>query len=70
MPEDKAPIVFRYEKSKGLVFPGIPDRSLTQAEYDALSPSLRREVLHSGAYTRLTKAAEAEAKDAGKKGDK
>lgn len=48
------PIVFRYESKKGLSFPGIPAESLTQAQYEALSPSLRREVLHSGAWTKLT----------------
>lgn len=52
---EKDPIVYRYEASKGMSFPGIPAASLTQADYDALSPSLRREVLHSGAYTKLTK---------------
>jgi hypothetical protein len=65
MAEDKDPIVYRYDSTKGLTFPGIPAESLTQAQYDELSPSLRREVLHSGGWAKLSPK---KAGDDGKKG--
>jgi hypothetical protein len=64
------PIVYRYEKSKGMSFPGIPAASLTQAQYDDLSPSLKREVLHSGGWAKLTpKKADSKPADTRKDGE-
>lgn len=63
------PIVYRYQESKGIAIPGVPARSLTQADYDGLSPTLRRQVLHGGVYTKLEPKAERKSEpkaDAGK----
>lgn len=46
---DKEPIAYVYRGNGQHIF-GVPDRSLTQAEFDDLSPQLQREVIHGSLY--------------------
>jgi hypothetical protein len=46
------PIVYRYQESKAQPILGMEPKSLTQAEYDALTPSQRGIVVRSGFWTR------------------
>lgn len=45
-------IVYRYQESKAHPILGLEGRSLTQAEYDALTPYQRGQVVRSGFWTR------------------
>lgn len=67
MPDD--PIVYRYEKSKAKPILGLAPKSLTQAEYDALTPQQRGQVARSGFWTRLEAKATAPKSDAKREGD-
>lgn len=52
MSKAEAPIVFTYRSDggKGDRFYGVPRRSLTQADFDALTPLQQRDVLASSSY--------------------
>lgn len=74
MPKSDEPIVFTYrgEGGKGDRFYGVPRRSLTQADFDALTPLQQRDVLASRSYIERTadskpKAPPASTPDAGGK---
>lgn len=50
--EEREPIVYTY-RGKGVRYMGVPARSLTQADYDDLTPQAKRELHASGAYARV-----------------
>lgn len=47
MTEHELPVLYRRTEAKGKPFGGIPNRDLTQEDWDALTPDLRRDVKHS-----------------------
>ncbi|MDQ3541809.1 MAG: hypothetical protein M3440_14105 [Chloroflexota bacterium] len=50
--EEREPIAYTY-RGKGVRYMGVPARSLTQAEYEDLTPQAKRELHASGAYAHV-----------------
>lgn len=50
MTDATVPILFKRTDEPGPVYGGIPDRDLTQADWDRLDPGQRREVKHSALF--------------------
>jgi len=50
MTSETVPILFKRTEAPGPLYGGIPDRDLTQADWDRLGPGQRREVLHSALF--------------------
>jgi len=67
MPDD--PIVYRYQESKARPILGLESKSFTQAEYDALTPQQRGQVVRSGFWTRLEPKSDSKPAKSAEKGE-